>query len=69
MSKTKKNKDGYVLKSDVLSLIQDYIRGIQMMDGGSGAGIPQLYAVMNSIGKMPGRDIVAECVLKWTMKG
>lgn len=28
----KKNKNGYVLKSDVLSLIQSYIRDIQMMD-------------------------------------
>lgn len=65
----KKNKDGYVLKSDVLSLIQDHIRGIQMADGGSDAGIPQLYAVMGSISKMPVRDIVAECVRQWTIKG
>ena len=65
----KKNKDGYVLKSDVLSLIQNYSRGIQMVDGGSDAGIPQLYAVMASIDKMPARDIVEECVPKWTMKG
>ena len=66
---TRKNKDGYVLKSDVLFLIQDYIRGIQMMDGGRDAGVPQLYAVMDSINKMPARDIVEECVPKWTIKG
>lgn len=64
---TKKNKGGYVLKSDVLLLIQSYIRGIQMMD--SDAVVPQLYAVMASIDKMPARDIVEECVPKWTMKG
>ena len=64
---TKKNKGGYVLKSDVLLLIQSYIRGIQMMD--SDAVVPQLYAVMASIDKMPARDIIEECVPKWTMKG
>lgn len=64
---TKKNKGGYVLKSDVLLLIQSYIRGIQMMD--SDAVVPQLYAVMASIDKMPARDIVEECVPKWIMKG
>lgn len=63
----KKNKNGYVLKSDVLPLIQSYIRDIQMMD--SDAGIPQLYTVMASIDKIPARDIVEECVPTWTVKG
>ena len=67
LNMAKKNKNGYVLKSDVLSLIQSYIRDIQMMD--SDAGIPQLYAVMASIDKMPTGDIVEECVPKWTTKG
>ena len=39
----KKNKDGYVLKSEVLLIIQNYIRGIQMQDYGTDAVIPQLY--------------------------
>lgn len=48
----KKNTDGYVLKSEVLLIIQNYIRGIQMMDYGKDSGIPQLYAVMDAISKM-----------------
>ena len=48
----KKNKDGYVLKSEVLLIIQNYIRGIQMNDYGTDAGIPQLYSVMDQIDKM-----------------
>ena len=48
----KKPKDGSILKSDVLWIIQDYIRGIQMNDYGSDSGIPQLYAVMERIEKM-----------------
>lgn len=63
----KQNKDGYVLKSDVLSLIQNGIRGIQML-GGSDAGIPQLYAVMEAIEKMPVKDSVAGYISKWELK-
>ena len=48
----KNSKDGYVLKSDVQLIIQNYIRSIQMNDSGSDNGIPQLYAVMNQIEKM-----------------
>ena len=50
---SKKNKDGYVLKSEVQLIIQNYIRGIQMNDYGSDKGIHQLYAVMDMIEKMP----------------
>ena len=50
---TKKSKDGYVLKSDVKLIIQNYIRSIQMNDSGNDNGIPQLYAVMKQIEKMP----------------
>ena len=49
---SKKPKDGNILKSDVLWIIQNYIRGIQMNDYGSDSGIPQLYAVMEQIEKM-----------------
>ena len=53
----KNNKDGYILKSDVQLIIQNYIRSIQMNDGGSDKGIPQLYAVMEQIEKMNVKDI------------
>ena len=53
----KKSKDGYVLKSEVLLIIQNYIRSIQMQDYGTDAGIPQLYAVMDQIGKLPVNDV------------
>ena len=52
----KKNKDGYVLKSEVQLIIQNYIRGIQMNDYGSDEGISQLYAVMKQIEQMPIKD-------------
>ena len=52
----KKNKDGYVLKSEVQLIIQNYIRRIQMNDYGKDNGIPQLYAVMEQIEKMPIKD-------------
>ena len=54
---SKKNKDGYVLKSDVKLIIQNYIRSIQMNDSGSDKGIPQLYAVMKQIEKMNVKDV------------
>ena len=47
-----KPKDGAVLKSDVLWIIQNYIRGVQMLDHSRDSGIPQLYAVMDQIEKM-----------------
>ena len=49
----KKNKDGYVLKSEVQLIIQNYIHCIQMNDYGNDNGIPQLYRVMEKIEKMP----------------
>ena len=52
----KKNKDGYVLKSEVQLIIQNYIRNIQMNDYGSDNGITQLYRVMEKIEKMPIKD-------------
>lgn len=47
--KKKKNKYGLVRKSDVLLIVQNYIRGIQMHDYGSDSGIFQLYEVMRQI--------------------
>ena len=53
MKINKKKKDGYLMKSEVQSLIQNYIRNIQMNDSGSDSGIPQLYEIMEQIDKLP----------------
>ena len=50
-------KDGYLMKSEVQSLIQNYIRNIQMNDSGTDNGIPQLYTIMEQIDKLPTIDI------------
>ena len=50
-------KDGYLIKSEVQSLIQNYIRNIQMNDSGTDSGIPQLYEIMEQIDKLPSIDI------------
>lgn len=55
--RSKKNKDGYLTKSKVLLLIQNYIRNIQMNDYGNDSGIPQLYAVMKQIDNLPTVDM------------
>lgn len=55
--KNKNKKDKYLLKSEVQSLIQNYIRNIQMNDSGTDSGIPQLYAIMEQIDKLPAIDI------------
>ena len=49
----KNKKDKYLLKSEVQSLIQNYIRNIQMNDSGTDSGIPQLYTIMEQIDKLP----------------
>ena len=56
--RSKKKKDGYLMKSEVQLLIQNYIRNIQMNDYGSDSGISQLYAVMEQIDNLPTVDIV-----------
>ena len=56
--RSKKKKDGYLMKSEVQLLIQNYIRNIQMNDYGSDSGIPQLYAIMEQIDNLPTVDIV-----------
>ena len=57
MKISKKKKDGYLMKSEVQSLIQNYIRNIQMSDSGSDNGIPQLYEIMRQIDNLPIVDI------------
>ena len=57
MKINKKKKDGYLMKSEVQSLIQNYIRNIQMSDSGSDGGIPQLYEIMRQIDNLPIVDI------------
>ena len=56
--RSKKKKDGYLMKSEVQLLIQNYIRNIQMNDYGSDSGIPQLYAVLKQIDNLHTVDIV-----------
>lgn len=53
----KKNKDGYILKSEALIIIQNYIRGIQMHDYGTDNGIPQLYEVMRQIDNIQVKEV------------
>ena len=55
--RSKNKKDGYLIKSQVQSLIQNYIRNIQMSDSGSDNGIPQLYEIMRQIDNLPIVDI------------
>ena len=55
--KNKNKKDKYLLKSEVQSLIQNYIRNIQMSDSGTDSGIPQLYEIMRQIDNLPTIDI------------
>ena len=55
--RSEKNKDGYLMKSEVLLLIQNYIRNIQMNDYGNDSGIPQLYAVMEQIKNLQTVDV------------
>ena len=50
-------KDGYLMKSEVQSLIQNYIRNIQMNDSGTDNGMPQLYTIMEQIDNLPTIDI------------
>ena len=54
---SKNKKDGYLIKSQVQTLIQNYIRNIQMNDSGSDNGIPQLYAIMEQIDNLPIHNI------------
>ena len=55
--RSKNKKDGYLIKSQVQLLIQNYIRNIQMNDSGTDSGIPQLYEIMRQIDNLPIVDI------------
>jgi hypothetical protein len=57
MARKKRKTEGYVLKSDVETLIQNLIRNIQMNDYGNDSGIPQLYTAMNRVGNLPTADV------------
>lgn len=50
--RVKRTWQGVVKKEDVLQLIQNYIRKIQMNDYGKDEGIPQLYNLMTLVEKM-----------------
>ena len=54
----KRNADGYVLKSEVKSVVQNYIRIIQMNDYSNDEGVPQLYWVEGLIDRIPTADVV-----------
>lgn len=54
----RKKKDGYMPKSEVLLILQNYIRTIQMNDYGTDSGIPQLYKTMTYIEDAPTVDVV-----------
>ncbi len=48
----KAKKDELLRKSEVLLLIQNYIRSIQMNDYAKDTGIPQLYHIYDEVEKM-----------------
>ena len=45
-------KDKMISKEEILLIIQNYIRGIQMNDYGKDEGIHQLYDIMRLIEKL-----------------
>ena len=51
--KPKRTVKGPVMKEDVLQIIQNCIRSIQMNDYGNDAGIAKLYYVMSCIEELP----------------
>lgn len=63
----RKKKDGYMPKSEVLLILQNYIRTIQMNDYGTDSGIPQLYKAMTYIEDAPTADVVEVRHGKWTL--
>lgn len=65
MARSKRNKDGYVLKSEIQNIVQNYIRTIQMNDYGDDSGIPQLYWAMGLIDNTPPADVVEVEHSKW----
>lgn len=64
----RKKKDGYMPKSEVLLILQNYIRTIQMNDYSTDSGIPQLYKAMNYIDNAPTADVAEVRHGKWVIK-
>lgn len=64
----RKKKDGYMPKSEVLLILQNYIRTIQMNDYGTDSGIPQLYKAMTYIEDAPTADVAEVRHGKWIHK-
>lgn len=54
MPKRKKEEE-YLKKDEILTLIQNNIRSIQMRDNSTDSGIPQLYSLMKQIEKIKGK--------------
>jgi hypothetical protein len=65
----RKKKDGYMPKSEVLLILQNYIRTIQMNDYGTDSGIPQLYKAMTYIEDAPTADVAEVRHGHWEFAG
>lgn len=59
LKKQKRTTKGPVLKEDVLLVLQNYIRQLQMNDYGTDSGIAQLYHAMSLIEELPLADPAA----------
>lgn len=60
----KAKKEELVKKSEVLLLIQNYIRSIQMNDFTKDTGIPQLYYIYSEIEKLKTEKAIEELILE-----
>lgn len=58
----KAKKDELIKKSEVLLLIQNYIRSIQMNDFTKDAGIPQLYHIYSEVEKLKTEKTVEDLI-------
>ena len=59
LKKPKRTTKGPVMKEDVLLVLQNYIRQIQMNDYGTDSGITQLYHAISLIEELPLADPVS----------
>ena len=60
----KAKKEELVKKSEVLLLIQNYIRSIQMNDFTKDTGIPQLYHIYGEIEKLKTEKTIEDLILE-----
>ena len=58
----KAKKDELIKKSEVLLLIQNYIRSKQMYDFTKDTGIPQLYHIYSEVEKLKTEKIVEDLI-------